>query len=45
MSCSSDAPQFSCADTGLPAPTTCLTEWQALDGCSQGSVASLPDAG
>jgi hypothetical protein len=42
MDCSADAPAFACDADGRSIPTTCLSEWQALSGCLDGSP---PDAG
>lgn len=39
MDCSADAPTFGCDSGGRNLPTSCLDQWQALNGCL------LPDAG
>jgi hypothetical protein len=45
MSCSSNAPQFSCDTSGLPVATACPAEWQALQGCFSPGSLGAPDAG
>jgi hypothetical protein len=42
MACTADAPAFSCDADGRNVATSCLPEWQALDGCLRGLP---PDAG
>jgi hypothetical protein len=42
MDCTAEAPSFSCDADGHNLATSCLPEWQALDGCVRGG---LPDAG
>jgi hypothetical protein len=42
MTCTSEAPTFTCGESGELIPGACATEWQALDGCKRGLS---PDAG
>ena len=42
MDCAADAPVFACDADGRSVPTSCLSEWQALDGCLG---VGAPDAG
>jgi hypothetical protein len=42
MDCTAEAPTFSCDANGRNVATSCLSQWQALDGCTRGVV---PDAG
>jgi len=42
MDCSADAPAFTCDGNGRERASSCLTEWQALDSCVNGTP---PDAG
>lgn len=41
MSCSADAPSFSCDSNGREVPASCLGEWQSLQSCAS----ATPDAG
>jgi len=45
MTCSSDAPDFTCNPSGLPAPTSCDSEWQSVLDCVAPGAESAPDAG
>jgi hypothetical protein len=42
MDCSADTPVFACDGDGRDVASSCLEQWQALDGCVNGT---RPDAG
>ncbi len=45
MTCSGDAPDFSCDGSGQPTPTSCSAEWQAVLDCVSPGAAPGPDGG